>query len=136
MAMEQMQILGDKIAGFPGYGDEDARRRSDELVRSYLGEALAGLQARLQPLDGAVEARLGDLILRSAFTNQEAYEDYEERARKHPEFEAMAAADARAIEAADAAPAVEAAEAAGYLDRAAQALDARDAAMENRISCT
>jgi len=136
MAMEHLQILGAKIAGFPGYADEDARRRSDELVRSYLGEALATLADRLRPLDGTVETRLGDLVMRSAFTNQEAYESYEERARESPGFDAMAAADVRTIEAADAAPSVEAAGMAAYLDRVSQVLDARDAVMEGGVSCT
>lgn len=136
MAMEQLQVLGAKIAGFPGYGDEDARRRSDELVRSYLGEALSGLQARLQPLDEAIERRLDDLIVRSAFANQAAYEAFEERARERPQFDAIAAADARVVEAADAAAAVGTAGAAEYLDRVTQALDARDAAMEGGVSCT
>lgn len=131
-----MQVLGAKIAGFPGYGDEDARRRSDELVRSYLGEALADLQARVGSLDAATESRLGDLIVRSAFTNQEAYELYEERAREHPEFDGIASADARVVETADAASTVDAAGASTYLDRVAEVFDARDAVMENRVSCT
>lgn len=136
MAMEQWPLLGAKIVGFPGYGDEDARRRSDELVRSYLGEALSDLQARLQPLDEAIEKRLDDLIVRSAFVNQAAYGAYEERARERPQFDFIAAADARVVEAADAAAAVGAAGAADFLDRVTQALDARDAAMEAGISCT
>lgn len=129
-------MLGSKIAGFPGYADEDARRRSDELIRSYLGEALAALQARLHPVDGATGERLGDLILRSAFTNQEAFESYEERAREHPGFDPISAADAASVEAADAADGVEAAGLAAYLDRVAQVLDSRDAVMEGSVSCT
>ena len=136
MAMEQSQVLGAKIAGFPGYGDEDARRRSDELVRSYLGEALSDLRVRLAPLDGAVETRLDGLIQRSAVADQAAYEVYEQRARENAGLGAMTAADAGVLETADAASAVEAPDAASYLDRVAQALDARAAAMEGRVSCT
>lgn len=134
MAMEHLQILAAKIAGFPGYADEEARRRSDELVRSYLGEALAALQARLHPVEAG--ERLGDLILRSAFTNQDAFESYEERTREHPGSDAMPAADESTIEAADAADDVDAAGLAAYLDRVAQVLDARDAVMEGGVSCT
>ncbi|HEU5481439.1 MAG TPA: hypothetical protein VFU90_16450 [Candidatus Tumulicola sp.] len=128
--MDAVQLLKSKIPDFPGYADDLARQRSDELVRSYLGEAIADLQARLSPLDDAPARQIGDLLFRAGFTNQNVYRTYEDAARTRTDYDAMAAADARVVDLADRAPSVDAASLETYLDGAREALDARDNAMD------
>ncbi|MEO6835682.1 MAG: hypothetical protein ABI231_07245 [Candidatus Tumulicola sp.] len=131
--MEPLEFLKSKIADFPGYGEDDSRRRSDELVRSYLGEAVAGLEERLGPLDAALGQRLGDLLLRVGFTNQAAYKIYEDAARTKSDYDAMAAADAFAVEVADRAPS-EPAELPAFFNEVGEALDRRDATMSGAVA--
>lgn len=133
--MEPLEFLRSTIADFPGYGNDDARRRSDELVRSYLGEAVAGLEARLEVSgDTPLQRRIGDVLLRVAFANQAAYKIYENAARANPDFDAMAAADARTVEVASRAGNTDAAQLSAYLDEVAGALDNRDAAMNGTVT--
>lgn len=128
--MEPLELLKSKIAGFPGYADDTSRERSDELVRSYLGEALADLQTRLEPLADGVNQRVGDLLLRTGFVNQTAYRIYEDGARTRTDFGAIENADVAVVELAEDAPSVDAETLPSFLDRIAEALDARDAAMD------
>jgi hypothetical protein len=128
--MDPLQLLNDKIANFPGYATDDARKVSDEEVRSYLGEALADIEARLALADPGSAQQIGDLLLRVGFTNQAVYHAYEEKARNaHGPFDGVPDADARVIELAQRAAQVDAAGLSAYLAEAASALDARDAAM-------
>jgi hypothetical protein len=128
--MEALEFLKSKIAGFPGYARDDDRRRSDELVRSYLGEALADLEKCLgSSTDSTLAQKAGDLLIRVAFTNQHAYKAYENAARTNGDFDAMAAADASTVEVADRAASTDAPGFGTYLDEAAAALDRRDACM-------
>ena len=128
--MESLEFLKSKIADFPGYAGDDARRNTDEMVRSYLGEVVAGLEKRLDVSDdAAVGRRAGDVLIRVAFANQIAYKAYEDAARANPDFDAVAAADARTVEVADRAGSIDAAGFSAYLDEAVAALDNRDAAM-------
>lgn len=117
------------IPEFPGYGDDLARQKADEYVRSYAGERIADLQQRLQPLDAATSERIEALLLRCAFVNQAAYKLYEGNDRSAIDVDAVVAADAAAVEVADRAPSIDAAQLAAYLDDVTRALDARDAAM-------
>ena len=55
--MEPLEQLRAKIAGFPGYDGDLERRRSDEYVRSYLGEALADFAGRCT-LPAELQARV------------------------------------------------------------------------------
>jgi hypothetical protein len=128
--MEPMELLSSKIENFPGYATDDARKLSDEEVRSYLGEALADLEVRLGAASEAPIARIGDLLLRVGFTNQAAYKIYEEEARNRSVgFDEVASADARVVALADRATSIDAAASPGYLEEVSDALNCRDAAM-------
>ena len=130
--MEQLDSLKGKIAAFPGYGDDIAREKSDEMVRSYAGERLAELQDRLEPLDDAMKERVGALLLRAAFTNQAAHKVYAGNERSMIDASAVAVSDAETIAVADRASSISAEQLAKYLDEVSAAFDKRDAAMSGQ----
>lgn len=127
--MQVPESLQSAIADFPGYGDDLARERSDEFVRSYVGERLADLQQRLQPLDATLNDRFGALLLRTAFVNQVAYKLYERDDHSPIDVGPVAAADASAVQLAGRASSLDAAQVPQYLDEVTHALDERDTAM-------
>jgi hypothetical protein len=129
--MEPLAFLQSKIENFPGYLDETARGRSDELVRSYLGEAIADLEARLTSIPPEVSDRIGALLLRAGFVDQAAYTTYESAARDGAPEERIADDDAAIVEVADRASQVDAAQLPGYLDDVTNALNRRDATMRS-----
>src|SRR5579862_6929103 len=129
--MDQLEFLRTKIPDFPGYSAEDGRRRSDELVRSYLGEALAAIPGRLGPLPEALERTMDELLLRSGFTNQAALKAFEERLHTDPQVDGLVAGDAALVELAERAPAVSIDDLGAFLAEAAGVLDRRDAAMRS-----
>ncbi len=125
--MEQsLELLKSKIPDFPGFADDVSRWRSDELVRSYVGEAVAGVQERLKPLDAALDVRIGDMLIRVGFANPATYKAFEDRELAKFDDGAMAAADARAIEIADRAASIDAVSLPGYLEELSESLDHRD----------
>jgi hypothetical protein len=128
--MDPLNLLREKIPQFAGYADDRDRERSDELVRSYLGEAVAEMQVRLGNVDGNLEKRLGDLLIRVGFANQAAYKIYADAARKETHFDRMAAADARTVELAEGAAGLQVSDLGAFLEEAARVLDERDAAMD------
>jgi hypothetical protein len=129
--MDPLQLLNEKITNFPGYGGEDERRLSEEMVRSYMGEALADLQVRLSPLDAAMTERVGDLLFRAGFTNQSAFRAYDNATVAESVVAAVAKSDAHLIEIADKAPGIDAAGLGAYLDEIRTSFDMRDAAMKS-----
>jgi hypothetical protein len=132
--MEQpLDFLTEKIPNFPGYATDDDRKVSDELVRSYLGERLAEMETHPGISDDARKS-VGDLLLRTAFTNQIAYKVYEESARTNDDFGAIAAADAATVRLADGAADVTADTVAQFIQQSAQALDGRDLAMRGEVA--
>lgn len=128
--MASTDVLNEKIDGFPGYDDDVARERSDEMVRSYLGERLADLQQRLQPLDASLSDRFEELLLRSAFINQIVHKLYDGGAKI--DLDAVVRADEKAIALADRASSVDSDHVAAYLEEVGSVLDERDAAMSGR----
>jgi hypothetical protein len=130
--MEQLDSLKGKIADFPGYEDDIAREKSDEMVRSYVGERLAALQDRLEPLDDATKERVGTLLLRAAFANQIAHKAYAGNERSMIDASAVAAGDVETIVVADRAPSVNAEQLEQYLNEISTMLDKRDAAMSGQ----
>ena len=129
--MEPLEALRAKIEDFPGYDGDIERRRSDEYVRSYLGEALANAAARGQ-MPPELRQRVDDLVLRVGFADPRVF-----AARQHiaaatnaaSERSAVAAADVAIVSLADRADTIEPVAASAYLDEIAGALDRRDAAM-------
>jgi len=129
--MDQLEFLRTKIPDFPGYSTEDGRRRSDELVRSYLGEALAEMSERLGPLPEPLEKTMEELLLRSGFTNQVGMKAFEDRVHTDPQVDGLVAGDAALVELAERAPAVPSEDLGAFLGEAAGALDRRDAIMRS-----
>ena len=129
--MDVLAALRTKINAFPGYASEDERRRSDELVRSYLGEALALAQTRLDGLPAALESRLGDLVLRAGFRNQIAFKAFEYATLDGAKVARVAANDQRLLDLADRAGAVDAAALPAFLDDVDAAFDVRDREMQS-----
>jgi len=128
--MEPLEALRAKISGFPGYGGELERRRADEYVRAYLGEALAGLGARLS-LAPELRQRLDELTLRVAFADQRAFAEHRGAAEEEAGdgSGAVARADAATVALADRASAVDAGSAPRFLDEVTALLDERESAM-------
>jgi len=131
--MDPLQSVQARIAGFPGYGDDLSRRRSDAYVRSYLGEALASLEARFGTLEPVLQQRFGDLLLRVGFADSESFTTHNglaERAEtKSDPAPALAGGDAATLDVADRAQSVDAAAVGQYLDDVTATLDRREAAM-------
>lgn len=128
--MNALALLRSKIPSFPGYHDEEARRFSDGLVRSYLGRALALLQEQLAP-DAAIQTRFEELILRAEFTNQAAFKAFEYAVLDQKRVDAIVACDAEMLAQADRAPEIGATAVSAYLTDVRAAFDARDRAMED-----
>ncbi len=127
MTMDMLALLRAKIPDFPGYDDQEDRRRSDELVRAYLGEALSTLQARISA--GQSDPRFEPDLMRAEFMNQAAFKSFEYAAHDDPRTGAVAANDVRMLELADRAAAIDAPEVDGYLSDVAAAFELRDRGM-------
>lgn len=130
--MDLLQGLRDKIPNFPGYGDELARRHSDELVRSYLGEALDDLSGRLAPLESDCRQRIDDLLLRVGFADQQAFARHgcgPDTGERCAECDAVLSDDVETVALADRAVAIDAPALPAYLDTVEQMLKRRDATL-------
>jgi hypothetical protein len=129
--MDPTEVLKQKLPGFAGYATLNQRRLTDEEVRAYLGERLAGLSVRLDPT-GTTADRLDALILRTEFTNQTVFRTYENVQLDPVQTQTIAAADLATVELADRVDSVfDVDMLPKYLDAAESALNARDRAMES-----
>ena len=126
--MDPLDELRAKIAGFPGYDGDLERRHSDQYVRSYLGEALASLEASVS-LVPDVRARLDDLTLRVGFADARAFPAHPTAHPSESGAGAVAAADVATIVLADRASSLDASSVPTFLEEVTAALDARDAAI-------
>ena len=129
--MEPLEQLRARIAGFPGYDGDLDRRRSDELVRSYLGEALAELEARCGALPTELQQRLEALLIRIGFSAPKTFAAHNSGVGIPPHhFDGeVAAEDVATIELADRAKSTTVETLGAYLDEVTALLDRRDAAM-------
>jgi hypothetical protein len=127
--VEPLDFLYSKIAGFPGYDGDAERRRSDEYVRSYLGEALTEFAARCT-LTPQLQARLDDLVLRLEFADPHDFAiRHNVAAKSVDDGGVVAAADAAAVDLADRAATCEPAAIGQYMDEVAAVLDNRASAI-------
>jgi hypothetical protein len=127
--MDPLELLHARIAGFPGYTGDLERRRADEFVRSYLGEALAGLSARVAPIAPEVQSRLDALVLRVGFAAQKSFALHNGNATLTAVSDAVVSADAATVELADRASSLDPTSLKSYLDEVSAALDRRDETM-------
>lgn len=135
--MDPLEQLRARIAGFPGYGGDFERRRSDEFVRSYLGEALADLEVRCGALSPEVKQRIDALLLRAGFADQRSFSNHHGIAALHAiaaDGGSVAAEDAALVGVADQAGGIDPGAVERYLDEVAATLDRRDAAMRTAAS--
>ena len=128
--MEPLERLRGKIAGFPGYDSDLELRRSDEYVRSYLGEALTEFGERAA-LSAEQRQRIDDLLLRVGFADPRDFATHRIVSGKHEpqSSDAVAAADESTVELADRAASLDAAATNAYLDEVVATLDARETAI-------
>src|SRR5579863_5175479 len=136
-AMDPLEQLRARIAGFPGYDGDLERRRSDEFVRSYLGEALADLVVRCGSLSSELKQRIDALLLRVGFADQKAFAIHHGIGGNHVAAGAgssVAVEDAAVVDVADQAGSVDPDAVERYLDGVAAMLDRRDAAMRAAAS--
>jgi hypothetical protein len=130
--MDPLELLRTKIAGFPGYDGDLHRRRSDEFVRSYLGEALTELVTRCGELPPELQKRVDSLLLRLEFADPKSFAMHRLVSNipaSTGDGGEVADEDVAAVELADRAPAVDASSVAPYLDDVTAMLDNREAAM-------
>jgi hypothetical protein len=131
--MDPLELLREKIVGFPGYDGDLDRRRSDEFVRAYLGEALTELAARCGELPLELQQRVDALKLRMEFADPKSFATHR-LASNVPASSAdgvVAEEDVAAVELADRASAIDTGSVARYLDDVTAALDSREAAMRS-----
>ena len=72
--MDASDAIRARIPSFPAYTSETGRRLSDELIRSYVGEAVAEASARL---DQGMSERVCALLMRAGFINQTVFVGFE-----------------------------------------------------------
>jgi hypothetical protein len=116
-----------RVPAYAGLGDPGARRASDQHLRAWSGEILAGLRERVPA--GAVRERLDAIVLRCEFGDQRLVMAFEEHGAL-ADGEALArylAADRATVEAVDAAVGTAEPEA------LARALEAVEGALNERL---
>jgi hypothetical protein len=132
--MDPLELLREKIVGFPGYDGDLDRRRSDEFVRAYLGEALTELAARCGELPPELQQRVDALKLRMEFADPKSFAMHRLVSNipaSSGDGGEVAGEDVAAVELADRAPAIDSGSVARYLDDVTAALDSREAAMRS-----
>lgn len=130
--MDDADAVRAQIPDFPGYAVLADRRRSDELIRSYLGEALSELADRHADFFADRHEAYQRLLMRAGFMNQLAFHAFEYADEDEARQAAVAASDRAVLELADRASDVDASAIAAYLTGITVAFDARDAAMEGK----
>jgi hypothetical protein len=125
-----LQAIRANIPDFPGYDDEESRMKSDELVRAYVGEALARLNSRHPDYFAQREGEYEELLFRSGFANHAAFKSFEHARLSADQLEPIARNDAALLELADRAAAVQDGDFATYVKDLLAAFDRRDDAMK------
>jgi hypothetical protein len=129
--MDAIAGIKARIPQFAGYADLEGRREDDELVRSYLGEALSTLNANHPDFFTDRSEVYESLIIRAGFMNQLAFHSFEYAKLDPSHLEAVAQNDLAMLDLADKAPTIAAGEVAAYIEALMAAFDRRDAAMQH-----
>jgi hypothetical protein len=120
------------VPDYAGHGDARARRLSDQQVRAWVGEILAGLRGRVA-LDGVTE-RFDALLMRCEFGDQHVIRAIEEDRFGEPELAAeVEAHDRELVEVANQGRSADAASIGAFLEALERAFDARSAAIAARL---
>jgi hypothetical protein len=98
--MDDLAFLHARIESYADYTNDDDRRMSDEQIRAYVGEALAGVLERLAPT-GEVGETLARLLLRCQFADQTVVAALDAEQFVHTELALLHTADRRLVELAD-----------------------------------
>lgn len=127
--MDPLERIRAIIEDFAGYAEDLARRLSDEQVRGYVGETLAGFSAaQIENLTGDARGHYDRALLRCEFINQDVFRIFDQDPR--PErIAATLEADAHLVETAGALRQAQAL--AEMLVALNDAFDKRDAAMQS-----
>jgi hypothetical protein len=122
--MDDLAFLRERIESYAEYTNAADRRRSDEQIRAYVGEALADLRERLSPRGADGEA-LERLLLRCEFADQRMAHAFDATSVDPQDVSATTAADRELVTLADDARRREAAGLATLLARIDAAFDRR-----------
>ncbi len=126
--MDASDAIRARIPGFPGYANEMGRRLSDEMIRSYVGEAVADASARL---DRGMSERVGALLMRAGFINQAAFGPFEYAKVADEALTRLLASDLTLCALADRGKAVSANDFDTWITRIEVGFDARDTLMSS-----
>jgi hypothetical protein len=120
------------VPGYAGHADEVARRLSDQQVRAWAGELLAGLRERLPP--GEARERLDSLLVRCEFGDQHVVRALEDESFSRPELVALVESyDHKVVDAAKAAAAAPPEEVMAALGVFERFFDERTAAISEHL---
>lgn len=122
--MDDLAFLRERIESYADYTNAADRRRSDEQIRAYVGEALIDLRDRLAP-HGADGEALERLLMRCEFADQNMAHAFDAISVDPAEVAATAAADRNLATLAGDAATVDAAGLATLLARIDAAFDRR-----------
>lgn len=127
--MDALERIRSLIEGFAGYDEGPLRRRSDEQIRGFVGEALAGLAAaEVDGLPAEERSCYDRVLLRCEFANQDAFRVFDTDPTPQ-RIEATLIADVHVVEAASSLAAVASERLSGMLAMLDEAFDLRDSAM-------
>jgi hypothetical protein len=130
--MDALDRIRTIIEGFGGYAEPNHRRVSDEQIRAFVGEALAGLPAvEIDKLPEDERRYYDRVLLRCEFINQELFRLFDGEPTVE-RMEALLLADLEVIEAALAVREMTGATLNGVLLALNAAFDKREAAMQLR----
>ena len=116
------------ISEYAGQADAQARRRSDQQVRAWIGERLAELRQRLSL--GEVSGPFDELLMHCQFGDQRVIKALEDNGFADPATSAdVETEDARVIDAASASERIDAAGVAAFIDTLAAAFRRRNDAI-------
>jgi hypothetical protein len=120
------------VPGYAGHADMLSRRLSDQQVRAWVGELLAGMRERVAA--GEQQERLEALLMRCEFADQHVIHAIEDDRFARPEYAAMLEDyDRKLVAASSGCSTVTAGELAALLEGLERAFDERATAIASRL---